>query len=95
SADSAAVKVEAESGTLAGAADVQSLDPSTGTNVSDGRFVGYLGNGAGNTVTIPRQPGFATAGDYDIIVTYANAEVSGRHDYNPQVVDRRLQVSEA
>ncbi|MFX7507357.1 hypothetical protein ABTJ37_23860, partial [Acinetobacter baumannii] len=26
---------------------------------------------------------------------YANAEVSGRHDYNPQVVDRRLQVSEA
>lgn len=94
-ADSAAVKVEAESGTVAGTANVSSLDASTGSNVSGGRFVGFLGNGAGNTVTIPRAAGFQSAGDYDVVVKYANAEVSGRHDYNPQVVDRPLQVSEA
>ena len=94
-ADSAAVKIEAESGALAGAANVGTLGASTGSNVSNGRFVGYLGNGAGNTVTIPRAAGFQAAGDYDIVVKYTNAEVSGRHDYNPQVVDRPLQVSEA
>lgn len=94
-ADSAAVKVEAESGVVAGTASVGSLAASTGSNVSEGRFVGFLGNGAGNTVTIPRAAGFQAAGDYDVVVKYSNAEVSGRHDYNPQVVDRPLQVSEA
>ncbi len=78
-----------------GYASVGSLAASTGSNVSEGRFVGFLGNGAGNTVTIPRAAGFQAAGDYDVVVKYSNAEVSGRHDYNPQVVDRPLQVSEA
>lgn len=95
SADSAAIKVEAESGTRAGGARVGTYDAASGSNVSGGKFVGNLGNGTGNTLSIPRATGFATAGDYDIVVKYANAEVSGRHDYNPQVVDRRLQVTEA
>jgi hypothetical protein len=94
-ADSAAVKIEAEAGTVAGAARKTGIAASTGTNVSGGTVVDYLGNGAGNTVTIPRAAGFDRPGDYDIVVKYTNAEVSGRHDYNPQVVDRRLQVSEA
>lgn len=94
-ADAAAIKVEAESGVLAGAANIRSLDVSTGSNVSDGRLVGFLGNGVGNTLTIPRAAGFQAPGDYDVVVKYANAEVSGRHDYNPQVVDRPLHVSEA
>lgn len=63
--------------------------------MSNGQFVGNLGNAAGNTLSISRAPGFDAAGDYDVVVKYANAEVSGRHDYNPQVVDRRLQVTEA
>lgn len=68
----------------------------TGDGLDDStQFVGNLGNGAGNTLTIPRASGFNTVGDYDILVKHANAEVSGRHDYNPQVVDRRLQVTEA
>ncbi|WZH37980.1 MAG: hypothetical protein PIR02_04770 [Microbacterium enclense] len=95
SADSAAVKVEAESGTRNGGAHVGSYDAASGTNVSGGEFIGTLGNGIDNTLSIPRATGFDAAGDYDIVVKYANAEVSGRHDYNPQVVDRRLQVSEA
>ncbi|BAJ74313.1 hypothetical protein MTES_1349 [Microbacterium testaceum StLB037] len=95
SADSAAIKVEAESGTRVGAVAVGTIADSTGTNASGGKYVGYLGNGAGNTLTIPRASGFNTAGDYDVVVKYTNAEVSGRHDYNPQVVDRRLQVSES
>lgn len=95
SADSAATQVEAESGTRDGGARVGTYDAASGSNVSGGKFVGNLGNGTGNTLTIPRTTGFTTAGDYDIVVKYANAEVSGRHDYNPQVVDRRLQVTEA
>jgi hypothetical protein len=95
SADAAAVKIEAESGTRAGGARVGTYESASGSNVSGGRFVGNLGNGAGNTLSLARGSGFDTAGDYDIVVKYANAEVSGRHDYNPQVVDRRLQVAEA
>lgn len=95
SADAAAVKIEAESGIRAGGARVGTYESASGSNVSGGRFVGNLGNGAGNTLSLARGSGFDTAGDYDIVVKYANAEVSGRHDYNPQVVDRRLQVAEA
>lgn len=54
-----------------------------------------IGQGPGNYLEIQRAAGFDEAGDYDISVHYANAEVSGQHDYNPQVVDRLLQVHEA
>lgn len=93
-ADSAAVKVEAESGTVAGVAKKTTIASNTGTNASGGTVVDWLGNGANNVVTIPRAAGFDQPGDYNIVVKYSNAEVSGAHAYNPQVVDRRLQVAE-
>jgi hypothetical protein len=92
-ADEAAVAIEAEDMKLHGQAAVSDLADSTGTNASGGSFVGWIGNGTANAVEIDRE-GFAAAGDYDITVFYANAETSGQHDYNPQVVDRLLEVQE-
>lgn len=92
--DASATTIEAESATLAGAASVFRLSAGSGTNASGSAKVGFLGNGAGNTMRVDRQAAFATPGEYDIVVHYANAELSGRHDYNPQVVDRRLVVTE-
>jgi hypothetical protein len=92
-ADSAAVSVEAEDMTLHGQASVTTLADGTGTNASGSAFAGWIGNGEDNAVEIARD-GFAAAGDYDLTVYYANAETSGQHDYNPQVVDRLLEVKE-
>ncbi|WP_146079483.1 CBM35 domain-containing protein [Rathayibacter sp. AY2B9] len=92
--DSAAKTIEAESAVKTGAAVNASLAASTGSNVSGGQYVGFIGNGAANTLEIARAAGFDTAGAYDLSVTYSNAELSGRHDYNPQVVDRRIDVTE-
>ncbi|HEX2143416.1 MAG TPA: hypothetical protein VHG10_02795 [Glycomyces sp.] len=92
-ADSAAVSIEGEDMALHGQASVTDLADSTGTNASGSSFVGWIGNGEANAVEIARD-GFAEAGDYDLTVFYANAETSGQHDYNPQVVDRRLEVQE-
>ena len=92
-ADDAAVSIEAESAQLVGGATASTLADSTGTNASGRAFTGWLGNGDGALV-IDRAAGFDTAGDYDLTVHYANAETSGDHAYNPQVVDRRLDVSE-
>ncbi|WP_218124982.1 hypothetical protein [Glycomyces harbinensis] len=92
-ADEAAVSIEAEDAVLHGSAAPTALAESTGTNASGGTFVGWIGNGEENAIEIPRD-GFAEAGDYDVTVHYANAELSGDHDYNPQVVDRRLSVQE-
>lgn len=94
-ADDAAISIEAESARLAGTAAAVTLAESTGSNVSGGSYVGDLGNGAANAIEIDRAPGFDSAGDYDVTVHYSNAELSAAHDYNPQVVDRRLDVSEA
>ncbi|MCD0444995.1 hypothetical protein LO763_15365 [Glycomyces sp. A-F 0318] len=92
-ADEAAVSIEAEDAVLHGAAEATTLAEDTGTNASGGAFVGWIGNGAANAIELPRD-GFAEAGEYDVTVHYANAELSGDHDYNPQVVDRKLQVHE-
>jgi hypothetical protein len=95
---SAAVTVEAEDGTPHGAAEVTTLPDGSGTNASGGAFVGFLGNDtadAANTLEIARQDGFDEPGSYTVVVRYANAELSGDHPYNPQVVDRGLQISEA
>ncbi|MCC3763400.1 hypothetical protein K3N28_09980 [Glycomyces sp. TRM65418] len=92
-ADEAAVAIEAEDAVLHGRASVTTLDEGTGTNASGGAFVGWIGGGEANAIELPRD-GFDAAGDYDVTVFYANAETSGEHDYNPQVVDRRLEVRE-
>ncbi|MDT0441220.1 hypothetical protein [Streptomyces johnsoniae] len=96
-ADAAAVTVQAEDAVLHGAAAVETLPESSGSNASGGSVVRYLGNDtaeARNRLEIPRQPGFDAPGDYTVVVRYANAETSGDHDYNPQVVDRGLQITE-
>ncbi|MBB2975565.1 hypothetical protein FHX49_001131 [Microbacterium endophyticum] len=92
-ADDAQVSVEAEAATLGGTASVSSA--AAGSNASGGKYVGYVGNGAANTIAINRTTGIDQPGDYDVTVHYSNAEVSGRHDYNPQVVDRRIDLAEA
>lgn len=94
SADSAAITVQAEAGVLHGTAAITTLAASTGSNASGLKFVGFVGNGAANYLEIPRAAGFNTAGKYDVVVTYSNAEVVGAHAYNPQVVDRRIDVTE-
>jgi hypothetical protein len=93
-ADGAAVTVEAEDAIRHGAAAVAAYADASGSNASGLKGLGFVGNGAANTFEVPRRPGFDRPGDYDIAVTYANAELGGRHDYNPQVVDRRLEVTE-
>ena len=98
--DPAAVdRVEAESLPLAGATRVQTIAPSSGSNGSSDaagavHVVGYLGNGAGNTMTMDRPPSFGP-GQYVLVVGYANAERDSGINYNPQVVTRFLDVTEA
>jgi hypothetical protein len=92
--DSAAVTIEGENTVRHGTTVVNTYSSASGSNASGLKGIGFIGNGAGNTFEVPRGPGFDKAGDYDIAVTYANAELSGAHAYNPQVVDRRLDVTE-
>lgn len=92
--DAAAVTIEAENALRQGATAVTTYADNSGSNASGLKALGHLGNGAANTFKIPRGPGFDRAGDYNIAVTYANAELAGSHAYNPQVIDRRLEVTE-
>jgi hypothetical protein len=93
-ADSSAVTIEAENAARQGAVVVNTYADGSGSNASGGKGLGFVGKGAANTFTVPRGPGFDKPGAYDVAVTYANAELGGRHDYNPQVIDRRLNVTE-
>jgi hypothetical protein len=92
-ADTGTVTIEAEDALRQGTTAVVGYGP--GSNASGGRGLGWIGKGAGNTFTIPRAAGFDKPGLYDIAVSYANAELGGQHQYNPQVIDRRLDVTEA
>lgn len=62
-----------------------------GSNVS-GQFTGWLT--AGRTLTIPRPEG-ADAGQYNLMVRYANAEKYTGHPYNTDVITRTADVTEA
>ncbi|WP_405552160.1 carbohydrate-binding protein [Streptomyces canus] len=77
---------QAEDGTRAGTAVVTS-----DTWASGGKYVGYIGNGANNTLTV--QVNAASAGRYVMNVRYANNQVSGSGNYNTNVVSRAAQVS--
>ena len=92
--DAAASTFEAEDLTLGGDAAVVSVDAASGSNASGGKYVGWVGMGSANHIAIPRGEGFDAPGAYDLVVHYANAETAGRHDYNPQVVDRQAVVTE-
>ncbi|MEN2736444.1 CBM35 domain-containing protein [Microbacterium sp. X-17] len=88
---------EAEALPRSGAATVQT-DPANSNGSADAngvvRDVGYIGNGAGNTLSIPRPSGF-DAGDYQLVISAANADKSAAINYNPQVISRFLDISEA
>ncbi|TCC07775.1 hypothetical protein [Kribbella soli] len=92
-------RVEAESLTLAGTAAVESLPAATGSNGSaDVAGVVHdvidVGKGSGNTITMARPQGFG-AGQYQLVFSAANADKSDPINYNPQVISRFLDVSEA
>jgi hypothetical protein len=73
---------------------VNTYSTASGSNASGLKGIGFVGNGPGNTFEVPRGPGFDKPGAYNVAVTYANAELGGAHAYNPQVVDRRIDVKE-
>ncbi|WP_117213522.1 carbohydrate-binding protein [Allorhizocola rhizosphaerae] len=73
-------QAESSANTLSGAARVS------------GGHVGYIGNGSANwlrfnNVNVP------AAGRYRMVVSYANAEVQGDHQYNNNIVDRGADIS--
>jgi len=96
--DSANVfRSEAEALPRAGTAVVQTLpDGSNGSADASGivRDVGYLGNGVGNTLSVPRPKGFG-AGDYQLVLGATNADKASAINYNPQVISRFVDVAEA
>lgn len=79
--------IEAESGQLAGTARV-TANPHT----SGGAYVGFIGNGAGNTLTLT---GITAdrGGQYVLAVRYANNERAGGHQYNTNIVSRAADIS--
>lgn len=88
---------EAEALPRAGTAVVQTAAAgSNGSADASGvvRDVGYLGNGAGNTLTVPRPTGF-TAGAYQLVLGATNADKAAAINYNPQVISRFVDVTEA
>ncbi|WP_206796556.1 hypothetical protein [Amycolatopsis sp. MtRt-6] len=84
-ADSHAVRVEAETGRLAGGAAT-----ATGPWASGGSYVGSIGNGG--TLTIPRTGG---PGQYALTVAYAQAEKNTGHPYNTDTITRTMVATEA
>ncbi|MDR0960382.1 MAG: hypothetical protein LBM23_08565 [Propionibacteriaceae bacterium] len=92
-ADGSRLIVEAEDLVLNGVVVLADVADDSGSNVSGGAYVTRVGAGAANTIEIPR-PSVIVPGDYDLVVHFSNAEELGHHDYNPQVVNRRIDVTE-
>ena len=83
-----AYEAEASANTLAGTAVRTSNSAASG-----GQFVGYLGGGSANTLTI-NNVNASAAGTYRLIIQYANGELgSGASNYNSNVVDRYADIS--
>ncbi|MFF8345716.1 hypothetical protein ACF049_05135 [Cellulosimicrobium funkei] len=76
---------------LSGGARLESV--AQPTDVS-GRQVSWLGGSAQSVAVWPRAEGVG-AGQYDLVVRYANAEKNTGHAYNTDVITRFLDVSEA
>ncbi|NUT46671.1 MAG: hypothetical protein HOV94_05025 [Saccharothrix sp.] len=86
--DRRAVRVEAETGLLAGGAVA-----TPGPYAAGGSYVGQLGNGG--TLTVPRPDAVRGAGQYNLTVAYAQAEKNTGHPYNTDAVTRFLDTTEA
>jgi hypothetical protein len=82
-----AYESESAANTLTGTAAVVSDAAASG-----GKYVGWLGAGAANTLRFNGVSAPA-AGRYRLVVGYANAEVVGEHDYNTNIVDRYAEIS--
>ncbi|MDP4502466.1 hypothetical protein [Nonomuraea turcica] len=92
-ADAAVHRIEAEQATRAGTVNVVNVPATSGSNASAGAYVGNIGNGPGNTLTLPRPDGFGP-GEYVLVVHYANADRNTGHPYNTDVISRFLDISE-
>jgi len=83
-----AYEAESVANTRAGTAVV-----SANANASGGSYVGYVGNGAANTLQF-NNISVGSAGHYRMVVSYANGELgSGASNYNTNVVDRYADIS--
>ncbi|WP_244871587.1 carbohydrate-binding protein [Catellatospora sp. TT07R-123] len=81
-------EAESSANTRAGTAAVSSNSAASG-----GSYVGYVGNGAGNTLQF-NNVNAAVGGRYRVVVSYANGELgAGASNYNTNVVDRYADVS--
>lgn len=85
---SSAVTYQAESSanTLGGTAAVE-----TDSAAAGGKYVGWIGNGAANTLTFHVTA--PSAGTYALAVTYADDETAGSGNYNSNLVDRPAVVT--
>ncbi|WP_344489029.1 CBM35 domain-containing protein [Nonomuraea monospora] len=90
-ADGAVHRVEAEQARLSGTARV--VGATGGSNASAAAYVGDLGNGAGNTITLTRPAAFGP-GQYVLVTHYANADRNTGHPYNTDVISRFLDITE-
>lgn len=83
-----AYEAESSANTRGGTAVVASNGAASG-----GQYVGYVGNGAANTLQFNNVNATA-AGRYRVVVSYANGELGpGASNYNTNVVDRYADVS--
>lgn len=91
-ADSQVVTIQAESSAVTRSAGVTTETPAVayGSNVT-GQYAGWLT--AGRSITIPRPAG-GTAGQYNLLVKYANADKFTGHPYNTDVITRSAIVTE-
>jgi hypothetical protein len=78
--------IEAEDALLAGSASVQSHGYASG-----GRYVGWVGQGPENRVTIEVEA--AQAGEQILVVHYANDERDVGHPYNTDIISRPIDIS--
>jgi hypothetical protein len=78
--------IEAEDALLSGSASVQSHGYASG-----GRYVGWVGQGPENRVTLEVEA--AQAGEHMLVVHYANDERDVGHPYNTDIISRPIDIS--
>ncbi|AGB41658.1 CBM6-containing protein [Halobacteroides halobius DSM 5150] len=82
-----AYEAESSLNTLKGTATIKKNKYASG-----GEYVGKIGQGAENSLTF-NQVNVSEAGSYKLVIYYANAEKSGGHDYNVDIVDRVADIN--